>query len=128
MTFTQLARCIVSLFKLLTLEDPIWDRGLARETANLSHILGQSIEKFSQVKSVADLDRSGSEYEDIFSRTAGKLRGIKIWWDAKLVAELANGNVPEETMGEANMELFDDMWLRDIFSQVDGQVDMNLQW
>ena len=127
-TFTQMGRCIVSLFRLVTLEDPVWDRGLARETANLSHILEQIIQRFSQVKSVADLDRSASEDEDIFSRTAGTLRSTKTWWDAKLAAELANGIVPEETMGEANTELFDDVWLRDIFSQVDCQFDINMPW
>ena len=122
-----MARCIVSLYRLLTLEDPGWNRGLVRETANLSNILEQIVEKFSQVKTVADLDSSGSANVDIFSRTAGTLRSIKAWSDAKLAAELGHGIVPEETMGEANMELFDDIWLRDIFSQVDGQFDIDMQ-
>ena len=126
--FTQMARCIISLFRLLTLEDPLWNRGLARETANLSDILEQIIEKHSRVKIMADLDSNGSEFEDIFSRTAGKLRSIKTWWDAILAAELAHGIVSEETLGEASMEVMDDMWLRDIFSQFDGQFDMDMQW
>lgn len=98
-----------------------------RNTANLFHILEQLVERFSQVKGAADLDRGLLEGKDVSSVTAGTLRGIKSWWDAKSAAELNDGMVLDETLGDMNMEFFDDVWLKDIFSQVDGQFDLNMQ-
>lgn len=122
----QMAQCIIGLFRLLTLDDPVWDRGLVRDTANLSLILERSIEKYTQVKSVMGLDRGASEDVDIFSGTATKLGSIKSWWDAKVAAEMKDRMGLDETLGELNMDLLDDVWLRDILGQGEGQFDWHM--
>ena len=124
----QMAHCIIALFRLSTFDDPVWDRGLVRETADLSQILGQIIERHRQVKIAADLDHDALEPKDIFNKTAGTVESIKTWWDAKLAAESINRIATDETLGETNMELFDDAWLKEILGQGDCQFDLNLQW
>ena len=128
--FTQMAFCILALYRLTTYDDPAWDRGLVRDTADLSLILGQIIEKCAQVKGVMNLDPGTSEDKDLFSGNARTIKAIKTWWDAKVAAELNdNNNIGlNETLGEMNMDIFDDVWLRDIFGQGgEGQFELNMQ-
>ena len=126
--FTQMAHCVLALFRLSTMDDPVWDRGLVRDTANLSLILEQIIEKHTQVKVMADLDPGVSEDNDIFSATARKLKATKTWWDAKVAAEGKDNIMIDETLGEINTDFLDDVWLGDIFGEGEGQFDMNMQW
>lgn len=125
--FTQLAQCIITLFRLLTFDDSIWDRGLARETANLTLILEQVVQKLTQVKAVARLDHGDLEGKDIFSGTARTLESIKVWWDSRLAAESTNNTGLNETLTEPFLDFQDDMWLTDTFGGVDGLFDMTLQ-
>ncbi len=120
-----MAQCVIALFRLLTFDDPSWDRGLVQDTVNLTFILEQLIEKSSQVKLAAGLDRGTSEDNDVFSINARTQRSIKSWWDAKLAAEMTDNSVLEE---EINMDFFDDVWLRDILGQGDRQFEPNMQW
>lgn len=121
-----MAHCITVLFRLLTYDDPIWDRGLVQDTANLSQILGQIIEKASQVRVVVGLDHGVSEKKDPFSVTARTLETIKTWWDAKLAAESNNDIDLNETLGEMNMDFLDDVWLKDMLGQGDYNFDLNM--
>ena len=127
--FTQMAFCILALYRLSTLDDPAWDRGLVRDTADLSLILGQVIEKFAQVKAAVNLDPGTSEGKDMFSGNARTIKAIKTWWDAKVDAELNDNNMGlNETLGEMNMDFLDDVWLRDIFGQGgESQLDPSMQ-
>ena len=125
--FTQLAQCIMNLFRLLTFDDPIWDRGLARETANLALILEQVIQKLTQVKAVARLDHGEPEGKDIFSGTARTLESIKVWWDSRSAVELTNSTGLDETVNETLLDFQDDLWLKDIFGGIDGLFDTNSQ-
>lgn len=124
----QMAHCIIALFRLSTFDDPIWDRGLVRETANLSLILAQIIENHNQVKVATNLDHGASEDKDVFSGTARTIEAIKSWWDGKLVAEVADSIVLNETLGEMNMDFADDVWLKELLGQGDGLLDLNMQW
>ena len=73
-----------------------------------------------------ELDDGVSEDKDIFSVTARTLNSIKTWWDAKLAAELNEDMNLDETLGEMNMDFVDDVWLREIFGQGEGQFDLNI--
>ena len=127
--FSQMAFCILALYRLSTFDDPAWDRGLVRDTADLSLILGQIIEKFAQVKAVVNLDPGTSEGKDMFSGNARTVKAIKTWWDTKVDAEMNDNNMGlNETLGETNMDFLDDVWLRDIFGQGGGsQFDLSMQ-
>ena len=129
--FTQMAFGILALYRLSIFDDPVWDRGLVRDTADLSFILGQIIEKSSQVKAAANLDPGTIEDKDMFSGNARTIKAIKTWWDAKVAAEVNDNNIGlNETLGEMNMDFFDDVWLRDIFGHgqgIEGQFDLNIQ-
>ena len=133
--FAQMAFCILALYRLATFDDPAWDRGLVRDTADLSLILGQIIEKFAQVKAAVNLDPGTSEDKDMFSGNARKLQAIKTWWDTKVAAELNDNNNNNnnnnmgvnETLVEMNMDFLDDVWLREIFGQSgEGQFDLSM--
>ena len=124
--FTQMAHCIIVLFRLLTLDDPIWDRRVVRDTTDLSSILEQLVERFDRVKAIENLDHGSEESKDMCSRSAKRIGSIKTWWDAKLAAELDNGVGLDETLAaEMTVDYFDDVWLRDILGQGDAQFDVN---
>lgn len=125
--FTQMAHCIIIIFRLLTFDDPVWDRGLVRDTTDLSLILGKIVEKLGQVKVVADIDHGALEDKDIFSWTAWTIRSIKTWWEAKLGAESTDNIAFNETLGGMNLDFSDDVWLRDIIGQEDYAFDLNMQ-
>lgn len=114
--FTQMAHCIIALFRLSTLDYPGWDCGVVRNLANLSAILGQIINNMVQVKPAAGLDRGDPEDKDIFSAKFRKVDKIKTWWDSKVAAE-SNGLdaiVADEAMTEAPVDFWDDVWLQDV--------------
>ena len=79
-----------------------------------------------QVKAAANLDPGESEDKDIFSGTARTLKATKSWWDAKVAAELNDNMALDETLGQINMDFLDDVWLRDLFGQGDGQFDISI--
>ena len=99
-----------------------------RDTANLSLILGQIVEKLSQVKAAANLDQGTSDDKDMFSGCARTVTSIKLWWDAKLAAESTDNIALDETPGETYTDFSDDAWLKDILGGGDGQLDLNMQW
>lgn len=80
------------------------------------------------MKIAVRLDHGASEDKDLFSGTARTIETIKTWWDAKLAAEVADGIVLNEGLGDTYMEFADDVWLKEILSQGDGQMDLNMQW
>ena len=84
--FSQLVRCLITLYRLSTLEDPAWDRKAVQKTADLLVIFDQVIENMEQVAAIARQDNNGSTEEDTFSRTAKMFRSIRPGWEAKLVS------------------------------------------
>lgn len=78
------------------------------------------------MKVAVNLDHGASEDQDIFSGTARKFSSIKTWWDAKVAAELNDRMNLDEALGELNMDFLDDVWLRDILGQGEGQFDLHL--
>ena len=114
--FTQLAHCMIALFRLSTFDWPDWDRNLVRNYANLSMILDQLVAKFAQVKVTAGLDKGVLDEKDIFFITSRTFNHIKTWWDSKLAAEAMGSDTTavDETMGEVPMDFLDDAWFQDV--------------
>ena len=113
--FTQLAHCMIALYRLSTFEWPGWDCGLARDIVNLSAILGKLAANFEQVKAAVGRNEGDSMPWDVFTVTAGRLGQIKTWWDTKLSAEAIEPSLAtmNENIGEASMTMLDDAWLQD---------------
>ena len=122
--FSQLVRCLVTLYRLSTLEDPAWNRNEVQKTADLLLIFDQVINNMEQVSVLAGLDNSDSVEGDVFSRTAKMFRSIRPGWEAVLAGpvgpsvstspNLPNSNdslIPEDFP----MDHYDNDWLTDLF-------------
>jgi hypothetical protein len=120
--FSQLVRCLVTLYRLSTLDDPTWDKNGVWKTANLLLILDHVIDNMEQVKTLAGLDNNDSPEGDIFSRTAKLFRSIRPEWEAKLGADdLMVSTIPtpqnanETPLLEAlPVDFSDNEWLMDL--------------
>ena len=122
--FSQLVRCLVTLYKLSTLDDPAWDKNGVRKTANLLLILDQVVENMEQVSVLAGLDNNDGQERDVYFRTANMLRSIRPGWEAVLVGSDASEvsalpNVPnadDPSLSEAfPLGHYDNDWLTDFF-------------
>ncbi len=122
--FSQLVRCLVTLYRLSTLDDPAWNKNGVQKTADLLLILDQVIRNMEQVSVLAGLDNSDSVERDFFSRTAKMFRSIRPGWEAILVGpdtpavstspNLPNANdhpLPEDFP----LDHYDADWLTDLF-------------
>lgn len=114
--YTQLAHCMIALYRLSTFECPDWDRSLVRDYANLSMILDQVVTNFSGVKAAVGLDKEGPDDRDLFTLTSRTLSHIKTWWDSKASADLVGQDtaILDATMSEMPIDFSDDAWLQDI--------------
>ena len=118
-TFSQIAISAGTLYKLSTLEDCAWDRGIVRRTADVLAIAGRLAQNLEQVRTLAGLECDGGE-EDIFTRVAGKIRDVMQKWAGKLSADFtefpistAQGVVASNLSGDWAFRLFEDAWWTD---------------
>lgn len=117
---SQLVHCLVTLYKLSTIDDSAWDKNGVRETADLLLIMDQVIDNMEQA--ATSLDNNDSPEGDAFSRTAKKYRSIRLEWEAKLrrpddhtVSTISNLQIANETPlpEEFLMEFPDNDWMMD---------------
>lgn len=117
--FIQLARYIVVLYKLSTLNDPTWDTGLVRSTVDVLQVMDQLISNVQHAKATigeksADgpLDRSSRIFMSFRSYCAAKL--------AEDAGGGDSGDASSQAIGESCTQfenLFsEDDWLRDNFT------------
>lgn len=119
--FSQLLHCLVTLYRLSTLQDPAWDKNGVQETIDLLLTLDQVINNMEQVATVAGLDNSNSTEGDVFSRIARELRSIRLEWEAMLrlhdliiPTSPTLQNVTETPFSEAlPVDLADSDWMMD---------------
>jgi hypothetical protein len=122
---TQMAHCIIVLYRLSTFSHPDWDLGLVRQTLDLSTVLEQLIQKFAQIRVAAGIHDDSRDENNIYCSTRRRFEAIKSWWDGRgvPVAEprraggVAGGDL---IVGGEWMEAWDDSWL-DIFGLRDVQ-------
>ncbi|KAK9243068.1 hypothetical protein V1506DRAFT_494407 [Lipomyces tetrasporus] len=122
--FSQLVRCLITLYRLVTLDDPTWDKNQARETAKPLSILNLLISNLEQVPVVAGLDNRDSAEGDVFSRSAQIFRSLRSEWEAKLgLDDMMSSMIPPsqnasdiafpDALGE---EILDNDWFMDLLS------------
>ena len=131
--FTQLAHCIVALYRLTVLDDPDWDKELVVKTANLMTILEGVCRNMSEVKEAVGFNKDiPTEEEDVFSQSARKIGSIRSWWETKAAAEeIGPGRARrvevsappvDAQMGDLdmpNIDYSDETWLKELLGSWD---------
>ncbi|KAJ5883783.1 phosphoketolase 1 [Penicillium subrubescens] len=116
--FTQLVRYIIVLYKLSTLNDPVWDLGLVKANIDVIQVIDQVIRNIEQAMSEIGEQCCGGTME----RAIGIFLRFKSWCLPNIPAgtgpvaeEAENVNFPE--MGGGNTQLdalfLEDWWLKD---------------
>ena len=116
--FSQLAHCLVTLYKLSTLDDPAWDKTFVRNTVNLLLILDTLSNKMEEGAKLAYLDTDSVE-GDIFTRSVKMTRAIRLKWEVKLSEPMGDStsaaqDVDEPIQDSFPMDFSDDGWLNDL--------------
>ncbi|KAI0160957.1 putative C6 transcription factor [Hypoxylon sp. FL1284] len=79
----QLARCIVILFRLSTLDDPSWDRQAVRNTVDFCLVLDRLCGKLD----VASQEIGEQSGEDIYAQFSKLMRSFRGWAATKIAPE-----------------------------------------
>jgi len=112
--YANLGICFVNLYQLLTFEHSEWDRALARESVNLPLILEQGEKSFSEVKEAVGLESDGHEGIDAFTLMASRIRFARTSIGPGITQAMSSQSTAQyEGMGDFQMDLFDEEWLRD---------------
>jgi hypothetical protein len=112
--YANLGITFVNLYQLLTFEHAEWDRTLAREQLNLPLILEQGEKNFVEAKEAAGLKNGGSEDMDAFTLMASRMRFARTSTAPSVAPAMSSQTAaPCEGMGDFQMDIFDEEWLRD---------------
>jgi hypothetical protein len=109
---SQMAHCLVALFRLSTFESPNipWDHQRIRsEELDLGEILAIMVDRWEKVPQAAGIEtcpqRVGERDEqwagDPWSHARKRIQGIKDWWQARVTATRGM-DTPENTRAEDN--------------------------
>ncbi|KAK2038051.1 hypothetical protein LZ31DRAFT_559916 [Colletotrichum somersetense] len=83
LSFAQLSHCVVALYRLSILEDPVWDRAGVRSTIDLIATLDEVANRFVLVCDGAGL-RDDTGEGTTFDKAVKTIRGLKSTWEAAL--------------------------------------------
>ncbi|KAF2812287.1 uncharacterized protein BDZ99DRAFT_439292 [Mytilinidion resinicola] len=108
--FSQFMRCLVVLYRLSAIDDPGWDKQVARNTYNVAEVL-----RMVSTNLLAS---------DVYPRYAETFNATRERWEAKLAALSINTAAPvvPETdleMPNLSMDLPENWWVSDVFSAWD---------
>ncbi|KAL7624951.1 hypothetical protein AAE478_004165 [Parahypoxylon ruwenzoriense] len=128
----QLGRAAQTLYRLMVVDDPEWDRTIAKNSIDLMAAMEQIADNFMRVSAVCGVDTSDSpECSDYYSKAANAFRGTIPTWTATLeqvglgagvgtgaetgaapaaVDQMPAAGIPEFT----SMEWLDEPWLTDM--------------
>ncbi|RFU30228.1 hypothetical protein B7463_g6109, partial [Scytalidium lignicola] len=120
--FSQLIFCLMTLYRLKSFDDLVWDRNDVWKTEDALLTLDHVIENMEQVAVLAGLDNTDCPEGDVFSRHAKLLGGLRSGWEAKLRPDdLALSAIPSSQNSDdiglldpLGMEFFDNFWLMDL--------------
>ncbi|KAJ5183452.1 hypothetical protein N7492_001068 [Penicillium capsulatum] len=83
--FYQFSRALVSLFKLSTLEDPAWDKGMVRNTANVLEFIDQCIYKMKNCADTANINAPNDIDWNTWEKGVRMCQSIKQGWEPRLM-------------------------------------------
>ena len=118
--FSQLIRCLITIYRLTTLDDPSWDKNGVWKTVDPLLIIHRVINNLEQVAILAGLDNSDSHERDAFSRAAQMFGALRPGWETKLAqgdllaTPLQQSSDETFPLGAFGVESFDDDWFMDL--------------
>ena len=92
----------IALYRLTTSEDPVWDKELVRNTADLLVLLDQTVDFFTRLDSAYKIKVSAGE-ETVFRMAAKIMGNIKSSWEPTLSRHL--GGVPSSSTNQGAFQL-----------------------
>lgn len=81
--FTQVSHCLVTLFRLSTLDYPGWDKSTVRSTADILVIAEQIATRMGQVADAVGMHSEGA-YGDAFSKLGMMMQKLRSEWAVRL--------------------------------------------
>ncbi|CAF9905139.1 MAG: hypothetical protein GOMPHAMPRED_003053 [Gomphillus americanus] len=129
--FSQFIHCIVSLFRLSTIDDPNWDRDVVKQTVDLVQVIERFAMNVEKVRDTRNLVIDNDE-EDMFTKSTALMRRLAAAWSAEIAAVglkkqqqqqqqqdpaaekqvVPEIEVPPELM---DLDLLDSEWLTEMF-------------
>ncbi|RAL14436.1 Zn(II)2Cys6 transcription factor [Aspergillus homomorphus CBS 101889] len=90
--FAQLARNLAALYRLSTLDDPLWDRAAVRRTVDILDVLDSVIGNLGQAAALARLEglergllaEAEVDEGEVFFYSIGKYESMRLVWERKL--------------------------------------------
>lgn len=79
--FSQLIRCLITIYRLTTLDGPSWEKNGVLKTVDPLLIIHRVINNLEQVAILAGLDNSDSPERDAFSRAAQMFDALRLGWE-----------------------------------------------
>jgi hypothetical protein len=113
--FHQLSHCLISLFRLMKVQDISWDRNVVRKAIDVFAVLDNFANCMEHLPELAGLVNDGPDI-DVFSRASEITRALKANWEAEMATgELGTLSEPPQYVREVvpddlSMNLFDDQW------------------
>jgi hypothetical protein len=92
----QLTGKLLALYRLSALDDPAWDTGLVRRSANLSLILDQITSNLQQVALSCGWKNDRAGQENVFSRSIKVIGIVRTWLDSAV--RPSSVTVPDDQM------------------------------
>ncbi|KAK9769016.1 putative Heterokaryon incompatibility protein-domain-containing protein [Seiridium cardinale] len=114
------------IYRLSLLDDPGWDRSMARQTADIIYYLEKVASNMDQAHDVGDYSINGTD--SLFKKAAASLRMTIPTWTANLeqvgaftAAQISNSaSRANEPIDPMLMDFTDDTWLTDMFASWEG--------
>ncbi|KAM0420403.1 hypothetical protein ACHAPT_011823 [Fusarium lateritium] len=107
----QLARCLVTLIRLSTLDDPSWDRQAVHNVVDLRVVLDRAADKIDQAGGYQPVDELIAQ----FPRSA---RILRAWLSAKMTPDESQEPIDWTSLGDENMGLDSVMpWITDAMDE-----------
>lgn len=118
--FTQLARYLIVLSKLSTLNDPAWDTNLAKSTVDVLQVIDQLINNIQHAKAADGEESVGG----LLDKSTGIFTSVRSWCAARLMegngvegGDSYNADCQLDDHHDTQLEtlLLEDSWWRDSF-------------
>lgn len=120
--FSQFIHCIVSLYRLSTLDDPSWERNLVKQTLDIIKVterFGVNVEQARHLRQLA----VDNYTDDLFIQSAIMMRRLKEAWSSEIAAigAASNGQMVagdgevQISSGLMDLDMLDSEWITDMF-------------